>query len=85
MPSKPLLEALEGSFVLHSQANDESVWQFRHPTISDSYAPILAESPDLVDIFVQGSEPERLLRQVTCGNVSLGCSDPEGTVSSDAA
>jgi hypothetical protein len=69
--SRIALEALEGSFVLHSQANDESVRQFRHPTISDSYAAILAESPDLVDIFVQGSEPERLLRQVTCGDVSL--------------
>ena len=65
------LEALEGSFVLHSHANDGSIWQFRHPTISDSYAVILAKSPDLVDIFVQGSEPERLLRQVTCGDVSL--------------
>ena len=65
------LEALKGSFVLHSHANDGSVWQFRHPTIGDSYSVILAESPDLIDIFVQGSEPERLLRQVTCGDVGL--------------
>ena len=65
------LEALEGSFVLHSHANDDSNWQFRHPTIGDSYATILSESPDLIDIFVQGSEPERLLRQVTCGDVGI--------------
>ena len=65
------LEALEGSFVLHSHANDESVWQFRHPTIGDSYSAILVESHDLIDIFVQGSEPERLLSQVTCGYMGL--------------
>ena len=65
------LEALEGSFVLHSHANDRSFWQFRHPTIGDSYSALLAKSPDLIDIFVQGSEPDRLLRQVTCGEVDL--------------
>ena len=65
------LEALEGSFVLHSHANDESMWQFRHPTIGDAFSAILAESPDLIDILVRGSDPERLFRLVTCGDVGL--------------
>ena len=65
------LEALTGSFVLHSHANDRSFWQFRHPTVGDSYSALLAESPDLIDVLVQGSEPDRLLRQVTCGEVGL--------------
>ena len=65
------LEALGGSFVLHSHANDRSFWQFRHPTIGDSYSALLAKSPDLIDIFVKGSEPDRILRQVTCGQVGL--------------
>ena len=65
------LEALKGSFVLHSHANDRSFWQYRHPTIGDSYSALLAKSPNLIDIFVQGSEPDRMLRQVTCGDVGL--------------
>ena len=65
------LEALKGSFVLHSHANDRSFWQYRHPTIGDSYSALLAKSPNLIDIFVQGSEPDRILRQVTCGEVGL--------------
>ena len=65
------LEALKGSFVLHSYANDRSFWQFRHPSIGDSYSALLAKSPNLIDIFVQGTEPERILRQVTCGEVGL--------------
>ena len=32
---------------------------------------MLAKSPDLIDVFIQGSAPDRLLRQVTCGNVGL--------------
>ena len=69
--SRMALEALEGSFVLRSDANDGSIWQFRHPTIGDSYAGILGENPNLIDIFIQGSTPTRLLRQITCGNVGL--------------
>ena len=65
------LEALQGSFVLHSHADDGSHWQFRHPTIGDSYSAMLVGSPDLIDVFIRGSEPARLLRQVTCGNVGL--------------
>ena len=69
--SRIALEALEGSFVLHSRVDDGSTWQFRHPTIGDSYAAMLADSPDLIDIFIQGSAPNLLLRQVTCGDVGL--------------
>ena len=65
------LEALEGSFVLHSMTDEQPAWRFKHPTISDSYSTILAESPDLLDIFIQGSASGRLIRQVTCGNVGI--------------
>ena len=65
------LQALKGSLVTHSDTNDESAWQFRHPTIGDSYATILSENPESMEIFVRGSAPEQLIRQVTCGNVGL--------------
>ncbi|MBU0507500.1 hypothetical protein KKH27_01505, partial [bacterium] len=65
------LEALNGSLVLHSHAGGDSIWQFKHPTIGDAYAAILAQSPELLGIFVQGSAPEELIEQVTCGNVGI--------------
>lgn len=65
------LEALNGSLVLLSQASGESVWQFKHPTIGDAYAAILVHSPEHLGIFIQGSAPERLVDQVTCGDVGL--------------
>lgn len=65
------LEALNGSLVLHSHAGGDSNWRFKHPTIGDAYAAILAQSPELLGIFVQGSAPDKLIEQVTCGDVGI--------------
>lgn len=65
------LEALRGSLVLFSHASGESAWQFKHPTIGDAYATLLMQSPEHLDIFIQGSAPDRLIDQVTCGDVGL--------------
>ena len=65
------LEALTDSLVLFSRASGEPLWQFRHPTIGDAYASVLAESPEHIDIFIQGSDAEQLIAQVTCGDIGL--------------
>jgi hypothetical protein len=65
------LEALKGSVVLLSHPGGESVWQFKHPTIGDAYAAILVRSTEHLGIFIQGSAPERLIEQVTCGDVGI--------------
>jgi hypothetical protein len=65
------LEALKNSLVVHTHASDESVWRFKHPTIGDAYATILVQSPEHLGIFIQGSAPERLVDQVTCGDVGI--------------
>ncbi len=65
------LDALNGSLVIHTQIDDQSVWRFKHPTIGDAYASTLAFSPDLLGIFLSGSSTENLTSQVTCGNVGV--------------
>jgi energy-coupling factor transporter ATP-binding protein EcfA2 len=65
------LEALKGSFVLLTHASGEYAWQFRHPTIGDAYAATLLQSPEHLGIYIEGSAPERLLDQVTCGDVGI--------------
>lgn len=65
------LEALKGSLVVHTHAGGESVWRFKHPTIGDAYAAILVQSPEHLGIFILGSAPERLVDQVTCGDVGI--------------
>lgn len=65
------LDALNGSLVLHSHASGESVWRFKHPTIGDAYAEILVQSPEMLGIYIRGSAPERIVDQVTCGDVGI--------------
>ncbi|MBR8186563.1 hypothetical protein C6Q14_27185 [Burkholderia ambifaria] len=65
------LDALNGSLVTHMHLDDQPVWRFKHPTISDAYAATLAFSPDLLGIFLSGSSTENLLSQVTCGKVGV--------------
>ena len=62
------LSALEGTLV-HFSKGDSSNWRFKHPTIGDAYSSILAEDPELLGIFLQGAPPEKLIRQITCGDI----------------
>ncbi len=65
------LEALDGSLVQYSREGDNPFWRFKHPTIGDTYSAILAESPELLGIFLKGIATEKLIQQVTCGNVGI--------------
>lgn len=65
------LEALRGSLVLYADTGSEPIWQFKHPTIGDAFASLVAGSPEHLLIFLQGAEPVKLLNQVTCGRVGI--------------
>ena len=63
--------SLAGSFVHLSHIEGQAFWQFRHPTIGDAYAGILAENPEHLVLFVAGSDPNELIAQITCGDVDI--------------
>lgn len=63
--------SLAGSFVHRSHIDGEAFWQFRHPTIGDAYAAVLAENPEHIAVFVAGSDPDKLVAQITCGDVDI--------------
>lgn len=63
--------SLAGSLVHLSHIDGEAFWQFRHPTIGDAYAGVLAENPEHLAIFVAGSDPDKLIAQVSCGDVGI--------------
>lgn len=65
------LEDLNGSFVQLVDTEDGRAWRYKHPTIGDAFALILAQSPENLQIFVDGTATERLMDLVTCGDVGL--------------
>jgi hypothetical protein len=65
------LGALRGSLAVHVTSDGESFWTFKHPTIGDAYSAMLRGSPELLGIYVRGSDIEKLMRQITCGDVGI--------------
>lgn len=65
------LEALRDSLVVHVNSDGKSFWDFKHPTIGDAYSVILRGSPELLGIYIHGSDIQMLMRQITCGDVGI--------------
>ncbi|OYD73830.1 DEAD/DEAH box helicase family protein [Paraburkholderia hospita] len=65
------LEALRGSLAVHVTSDGDSFWTFKHPTIGDAFSAMLRGSPELLGIYVRGAELEKMMLQVTCGDVGV--------------
>ena len=65
------LEALRSSLAVHVISDGESFWTFKHPTIGDAYSAMLRGNPEMLGIYARGSDIEKLMRQITCGDVGI--------------
>lgn len=65
------LESLKGSLVQRVDAEGRALWTFKHPTVADAFASLLLENAELLGIYVRGTPIDKLLGQVTCGDVGL--------------
>ena len=65
------LDSLRGSLVLLMETPDGPRWTFKHPTIGDAYASLVADSPELTEIYLRGAKLDRLLEEVVCGDIQL--------------
>ena len=65
------LEFLDGSILINSLKEGCRSWHFKHPTIRDAFASIVASSPDLMDIYLTGAPLEKLFSEISCGDVGL--------------
>lgn len=65
------LQSLRGSFVQVADNAEGRFWRYKHPTIGDAFALILAQSPEHLQIFVDGTPIERLMELVSCGDMGV--------------
>lgn len=65
------LESLNESLLLNSIKDGEHSWHFKHPTVRDAFAKIVASSQDLMDIYLTGAPIEKLFSEISCGDVGL--------------
>lgn len=65
-----VLPTLDGD-ILRLVLSEPSRWTYKHPTIGDAYVRLLVNNPELVDIYLGGVSPDKLMREITCGDVGL--------------
>ena len=65
------ITALDGSLLIQVEQRGSVWWRFKHPTIRDAFASLVAENRELMDIYLLGTPVERLLTEVSCGNSKL--------------
>lgn len=69
--ARKALNSLNGSLVIQSIQDGVYLWRFKHPTIRDAFAAVIAEDRELMDIYLAGAPVDRLLNEVTCGDVGV--------------
>jgi hypothetical protein len=63
--------ALDGTFLqLSTNADGDPVWRFRHPTIREGFATVVAADANAVGIFIDGLSDGELLQQIDCGGAT---------------
>ncbi len=60
--------AADGTFLQRSQdSRGDPVWRFRHPTIREGFAAVVAEDTNTVSVFLDGLDDDEILHQIDCG------------------
>ncbi|MCU0121018.1 hypothetical protein N8H74_22370 [Pseudomonas sp. B2M1-30] len=65
------LTALDGSLIANINQDGNYEWRFKHPTIRDVFASMVAEDRELMDIYIAGTPLPQIFREVSCGNMEI--------------
>jgi hypothetical protein len=65
------LDTLNGSLLLKSFQDGNHVIRFKHPTIRDAIATIVAEDLEFMDIYLNGTPIEKMFDEISCGDVGI--------------
>jgi hypothetical protein len=65
------LTSLDGSLLILVYQSGGYWRRFKHPTVLDAFAGLVAENRELLDIYLLGTPVNRLLREVACGDIDL--------------
>jgi hypothetical protein len=68
---KDALNYLNGSLLLLAHDEQGRYWTYKHPTIGDCFAQLVANDPELTQIYLRGAKPELILREVVCAGTML--------------
>lgn len=62
---------LDGSLLLRNIEHGVYSWRYKHPTIRDAFAVLVADDSELMDIYLTGSPMDKIFNEVTCGYLRI--------------
>jgi hypothetical protein len=65
---KGAMEVLNGTLLMHIVEGGQTYWTYKHPTIADAYAELIAKRPELIEIYLRGAKLSSILHEVVCGS-----------------
>lgn len=65
------LNAMNNSLVLLVREDGDPYWRFKHPTIRDAMAHIIAGDAALCDVYLKSSPLTQMLKEITCGKFDV--------------
>ena len=68
---KASLNVLNNALIRRTRKDGREYWCFQHPTIRDAFASLVGANPEFIDIYLAGTRAEKLMNEVTCGEMSL--------------
>jgi hypothetical protein len=69
--AKSALNALDGSLLILAHDEKGRYWTYKHPTIGDAFAQLVANDSELTEVYLRGAKPDLMLREVVCSGVRL--------------
>lgn len=65
------LNSLDKSILIRTYQNGSWIWRYKHPTIREAFATLVAEDIELMNIYLAGTPIQRLFKEVSCGDVGI--------------
>ncbi len=65
------LTSLDGSLLVKAFEAGKHIWRYKHPTIRDAFAALVAEDLELLDIYLIGSPAQTMFSEITCGMTEI--------------
>jgi hypothetical protein len=65
------LSEMNESMVLLAHDETGRYWRYKHPTISEAIARLIASDPELVELYLRGAKAESLVSEIVCPGISV--------------
>lgn len=65
------LNSLKDSILVNVFVDEQYMWRFKHPTMADAFASIIADNTELMDMYLTGAPLRQVLSEIVCSDIYI--------------